>query len=143
MPERSWTRASKGFIALSGLLVIAGCAALAPFNQYSFDETARLRKEAHHLLGKAREPYSSHAREADSVLAGVGRAYRDASIRTRNQESMRRWETLLDTNKASLAGTVMRWRREGTLSAGVIAAARKDIAADFQAISSLEGDKGR
>jgi len=136
-------QALKSGVAATLFMLFAGCAVLAPFNQYSFDETARLKKEAFQLIGKAGQPYFLHARKADSVMAGLNRAYQDASIRTKNQESMRRWEILLDTNQASLAGTVTRWRREVTLSPETIAAARKDIADDFDVISKFEGDKGR
>jgi hypothetical protein len=128
---------------LAALLALAGCAALAPFNQYSFNETARLKVEASQLLERAVHPYPQHARKADSVLTGLNRAYQDASIRTKNHESMRRWEILLDTNLASLAGSITRWRREGTLAQDVIEAAQKDIAEDFDVISKLEGNKGK
>ena len=128
---------------LAAGFLLANCAILAPFNQYSANETARLKVEAKALIGKAGQPYSVRKRQADSVMAGLNRAYQDASLRTKNQESMRRWEILLDTNQASLAGTVARWRREVTLSEATIEAAQRDIAADFDVISKFEDNKGK
>jgi hypothetical protein len=136
-------RAAGALALIAALFALSGCAALAPFNQYSFNETARLKVESRQLLAKAGQPYRQHARKADSVMAGLNRAYQDASIRTKNNESMRRWEILLDTNQASLAGSITRWRREGTLAQDVIEAAQKDIAEDFDLISKLEGNKGK
>lgn len=95
------------------------------------------------MVGKARKPYPAHAREADSVMAGTRRAYRDAAIRTQNQASMRYWEALLDSSQGSLAGTLRAWRYSDTLPAEEIARAKKRIAADFDAITRLESDKAK
>jgi hypothetical protein len=143
-------RRSRLFIAavspLPALLLatlFAGCAILAPFNQYSFDETARLKVESLSLIRKAKQPYAVHAQKADSVMAGMNSAYRDALLRSKNLESLKQWEILLDPEQGSLAGTIRKWKWSGTLPADTIAAARKRIARNFDEISRLEGNKGK
>jgi hypothetical protein len=130
-------------VAILLALGLGACAVLAPFNQYSFNETARLKVEALTLVRKAEQPYAVHARKADSVMAGMNSAYRDARLRSKNAESLRLWEILLDPEQGSLAGTVRKWQWSGTLPADTIEAARKLIAQNFDQISKLENNKGK
>jgi hypothetical protein len=124
-------------------VLFGGCATLAPFNRYSFDETARLKIESMTLLRKANQPYSMHAKKADSVMAGVNSAYRDGLLRSKNLASMDQWNILLDPEQGSLAGTIQRWKWSGTLPPDSIKAARHMIAQNFDAISKLENNKGK
>jgi hypothetical protein len=130
-------------MAAALFMLLSGCAILAPFNQYSFDETARLKVESLRLVRKAEQNYSRHAKTADSVMAGVNSAYRDGLLRSKNKESMAQWEMLLDPAQGSLAGTLNRWQHKGILPRDSIELALKVIAANFDAISKLEGNKGK
>lgn len=132
-----------GMAATALFMLFSGCAILAPFNQYSFDETARLKVESLALIRKANQPYSTHAKKADSVMAGVNSAYRDGLLRSKNLASMNQWEILLDPEQGSLAGTIQKWKWHGTLPADTIKAARRMIAENFDAISKLENNKGK
>jgi hypothetical protein len=130
-------------VAAAFFMLFSGCAILAPFNQYSFDETARLKVESLRLVRKADRNYSLCARTADSVMAGLNSAHRDGLLRSKNKESMAQWEMLLDPSQGSLAGTLNRWQHKGTLPRDSIDLALKLIAANFDAISKLEGNKGK
>jgi hypothetical protein len=134
---------TKFLTALFAAFLLGGCASIAPFNRYSYDETARLKIESLTLVRKAGQPYSMHAKKADSVMAGLNSAYRDGVLRSKNAESMLYWEILLDPEQASLAGTIQRWKWNGTLPADTIKAAREVIAKNFDAISKLENNKGK
>lgn len=122
---------------------MASCALKANYLGYSFDETARLKVESVSIVEKAHQRYGKWKPKADSVLNGVKRAYEDASLRNKNQASMREWETILDSTQGSLAGTLKRWRENDTLSGEEIEAARKTISADFDRISKLENNKSK
>ena len=125
-------------------LLTTGCASQkAPYLRYSFDETARLKVESMALLGKAHQSYPLGERGADSVMSGINSAYQDASLRSKNGESMRQWENLLDSSQGSMAGILKQWKQNDTLSTATILEARIIIAGDFDRISSLENNKGK
>ena len=131
-------------LSLSASLLMTGCASQkAPYMRYSFDETARLKVESMAILGKANQSYLKGEGGADSVMNGINSAYQDASLRSKNKESMRQWETLLDANKGSMAGIMKQWKQYDTLSNAMILQARIVIAGDFDRISRLEGNKSR
>jgi hypothetical protein len=139
MAGKYWTG-----MAAALFMLLSGCAILAPYNQYSFDETARLKVESLRLVRKAeRNYYSLCAKTADSVMAGLNSAHRDGLLRSKNKESMAQWEMLLDPSQGSLAGTLNRWQHKGTLPRDSIDLALRLIAANFDAISKLEGNKGK
>jgi hypothetical protein len=128
---------------LGATFLLAGCALKAPYMRYSFDETARLKVESMALLANARQSYRLSSSRADSVMRGIESAYADASLRSKNQASMRQWEILLDSEKVSMAGMVRQWKREDTLSTATILLTRLVVAEDFDIISELEGKKSR
>lgn len=130
------------FSALLALL-LGGCAYTPPFNQYSWDETTRLKAESLALIHTARESNSLHEERAQAVLASVQRAYVDANLRYQNQESMRQWAILLDPDKPSLAGGIRLWRANDTLSPAAIKDFKKLVASNFDEIVKLEGKKRR
>ena len=135
---------AKIFLALIAPLLLIGCATQkAPYLRYSFDETARLKVESMAVLDKAHQSYPAGQGGADSVMSGVNSAYQDASLRSKNSESMRRWENLLDANQGSLAGILRQWKENDTLSLAMIQNARIIIAGDFDLISKLENNKGK
>lgn len=139
------------FMGLDALVVLAillaflfgGCAIVPPFNQYSFNETARLKREALALLKEAEESSKLHEDEAARVMAGVNRAFEDAKLRDMNGESMGYWTILLDPDLPSLAGGIRLWRANDTLSKATIVEFRRLVAENFDAISKLEGNKRR
>ena len=130
------------FLALFAALVMTGCAAQrAPYLRYSFNETVRLKAESMALLGKAGKSYPLGESGVDSVMSGIHSAYRDASLRSKNQASMRQWENLLDSNQGSMAGIMKQWKQYDTLSSAMISEASIVIAGDFDRISMLESNK--
>ena len=129
-------------LALTTVLV-AGCAWRAPFNQYSFDETARLKAESTALLHKADRSYALSARKVEALTVNVYKAYEDSRLRALNEESMRVWLVLLDAQQESLAGALNRWKLNDTLSAEERREFQQRIAQNFDDISKLEGEKKR
>lgn len=123
--------------------VLTACGSMAPFNQYSWNETARLKQESLALFERAHEDYGVHEDRVESVMAGVRSAYRDAQIRHQNEESRRQWAILLDPEQSSLKGAVQRWKEGGKLTPKAIADAKIRIAGNFDAISKVEGGKRR
>ena len=133
---------SKFLFALMGPILMMGCATQkAPYLRYSSDETARLKVESMAILGKANQSYPLGESGADSVMNGINSAYQDASLRSKNAESMRRWEILLDANQGSMAGILKQWKQYDTLSNAMILQARIVVAGDFDRISMLENNK--
>jgi hypothetical protein len=122
---------------------LGGCAWRAPFNQYSFDETARLKTESTALLDKSSRSYALHFRNAETLQANVYKAYQDAQLRALNEESMQVWLVLLDAQQLSLAGALNRWKLNDTLSAEERREFQGRIAKNFDDISKLEGGKKR
>lgn len=140
--RKFWTLTLSILLMTVGLFH-AGCALRAPFMQYSFDETARLKKESTALIAQSNRPYKLQSDKAKALRESVERAYQDASLRSKNQESMRVWENLLDTSQTSLAGALYRWRIYDTLPETDRVVFQKTVARDFDDISKLEGNKGR
>jgi hypothetical protein len=130
-------------LALLSSLLLASCAYVPPFNQYSWEETTRLKAESLALIESARESNRLHEERAQAVLASVQRAYADANLRYQNQESMRQWAILLDPEQPSLAGGIRLWKANDTLSKATIAEFRKLVAGNFDEFSKLEGKKRR
>jgi hypothetical protein len=125
------------------VLLLGACAYVPPFNQYSWDETARLKAESLDLIQSAQESNKLHEERVQAVLASVHRAYVDANLRYQNQESMRQWAILLDPKQPSLAGGIRLWQANDTLSKATIAEFKKLVAMNFDQISKLEGKKRR
>ena len=122
-------------------LLLGACAYVPPFNQYSWDETARLKTESLALIHNARESNTLHEERAQAVLTSVQRAYVDANLRYQNQESMRQWAILLDPYQPSLAGGIRLWKENDTLSQAAIRDFKKLVASNFDEIAKLEGKK--
>jgi hypothetical protein len=120
-----------------------GCAWRAPFNQYSFDETARLKTESTALLAKSDRSYALNFRKAEALQANVVKAYQDAQLRALNEESMQVWLVILDAQQLSLAGALNRWKLNDTLSADERREFQNRVAQNFDDISKLEGEKKR
>ena len=136
------TKTLLALITLIAAIAFTGCASQkAAYMGYSFNETARLKTESMAILGKARQSYPLGESGADSVMSGIHSAYQDASLRNKNQASMRQWEAILDSNKGSMAGVLRQWRQYDTLSSDMILQARIVIAGDFDRISRLENGK--
>jgi hypothetical protein len=121
----------------------AGCALRAPFNQYSFDETARLKTESTALIRKADKSYAKNFRTAEALQANVFKAYQDSRLRAMNDESMRVWLVILDAKQSSLAGALNQWKLNDTLTAQEREWFQNTIAQHFDDISKLEGNKQR
>jgi hypothetical protein len=124
-------------------MTITGCASRAPFNQYSYNETVRLKTESTDLILRGYRSYALVTSTAELLQADVLSAYHDARIRTKNDACAKAYLTILDKDQESLAGALQRWKANDTLSLQERKTYNTRIAQSFDLISSLENKKQR
>ena len=128
---------------LAVVLLLAGCAPGAAFDQISFEQTKGLKAEALALMDRAGEPYADHRAEVDTLRARLSRAYAREQGRPNNARTLQQWDIVMAPQGHLLAGFLALWERRSRLDEPFIDEARVQVADAFDEITGLENGKLR
>ena len=125
------------------LLLVAGCATIAPYNQTAYEQVTALKAESLILMDRATEQYSLHKDEVQKVRLDMDKAYEYAKGRPKNELSTKQWEIVRDPERNSLGGFLKLWETKGVLGETFVSEAKKAVADHLDQISGLESGKVR
>jgi hypothetical protein len=125
------------------LLLVAGCATIAPYSQTAYEQVTALKAESLILMDKATEQYSVHKDEVQKVRLDMDKAYEFAKGRPKNELSTKQWEAVRDPERNSLGGFLKAWETRGVLGETFVSEAKKVVADHLDQISGLESGKVR
>lgn len=129
-------------IPIASALLVVGCVITAPFDPTALSEAKSLHAASLELMGKATEPYASHASEVSQLRTRLAQAVTAASARPKNQTVVKQWETLTAPDGNLLGGFLKRWEGTSTLGAGFVGEAQKLVGESFQKIIDVEVHRG-
>lgn len=129
------------FTILLLLLAFTACSYISPYSQYAYQQDISLKVDALQLMGKATEPYTSHAKDVQSLQTELEKAYEYAKARPMNELTTKQWKLLIDPDHNLLGGFLKRWKAKSTLSLIFTHEAEGLVGDAFDTISGLESGK--
>ncbi len=129
------------FLSLLFLMLLAGCASSAIFNQRAYEQDVNIKVDALALMDKADQPYIEHADEINRFELNVEKAYRYAKGLPNNDETVKQWEIIRDTSESSIISFLKRWKDKSKLDRIFIDNAKKEISNQFDQVIELESGK--
>ncbi len=122
-------------------LYIISCAAITYFDSYSYKKTISAKVEALELMNDATDEYSEHISDVTDVMKEMKKIYEYEKNREKNEETIKMWELLLNSDKNLFGGFVKKWKDKGKLSQVFIDECKGQVNQAFDMIINLESKK--
>jgi hypothetical protein len=119
----------------------SGCQTISTYDEHAYALQTSCLADILKLLDVADEPYSDNTDQIKAVTLNVERAYEYDRGRPLNQIQIAQWNIIRDPAQGSFAGFLAHWKDKGQLSLTYITEKKKQIAVQFDAITSLEAGK--
>jgi len=129
--------------AISVVLLLTGCAAIAGYDPTSYKTATDLKAEALLLIEKAKDPPGPHTAEIVSLRLKFRQAYEyEKGKGDRNRFTREQWEILADPTGHLLGGFLRKWETENKgQSPAFLDGISENVAAAFDKIIELESRK--
>ena len=125
------------------LMIVGGCATIAPYNDTAYEQATALKAEALILMDKATEQFSLHKDDVQKVRLDMDKAYEYAKGRPKNELSTKQWEIVRDPARNSLGGFLKKWETTGVFGQTFVSEMKKVVADNLDQISALESGKAK
>jgi len=123
-------------------IILSSCMPISAFfSSTAYEQATALKAEALTIMELASEDFSDHKSDVDAFKLNINKAIEFAKGRPRNEITVRQWEVLMDPNRNSLGGFLVRWESESTLTSVFVTEAKLLIADAFDQIIGLESGK--
>jgi len=131
----------KTFGLLSLFFLCTACNTISVFDKYSYKETISAKIESLALMDKATESYNDHEAAVETLTKSMLKIYEYEKHRTRNNETLRMWEIILDPGKHLLSGFFVKWKSDDHLNKAFIDQVKIQVEKGFDIIIDLENKK--
>jgi len=118
-----------------------GCQSISTYDEHAYALQTSCLADILKLLDVADTPYENNADQIKAVTLNVERAYEYDRGRPLNQIQVAQWKIIRDPGQGSFAGFLAHWKSKGQLSEVYITEKKKQIAIQFDAMTSLEAGK--
>jgi len=122
-------------------IVLCGCQTISTYDEHAYALQTSCLADILKLVDVANTPYDSNADQIKAVSLNVERAYEYDRNRPLNQIQVKQWDIVRDPAQGSFAGFLAHWKAHGTLSNTYITEKKKQIAIQFDAMTTLEAGK--
>jgi len=123
-------------------LALSSCSpSIAPFSLSAYEMAVDLKVDALRLMDNAEQPYADSSKKIADLKVSMDKAFEFAAGRPKNVHSTEQWNMMNDPDRNLMAGFLLRWEEETSLSRTFIVEAKKIISRSFDAIIGLESGK--
>jgi hypothetical protein len=123
-------------------LFLSACTPLiGPYSPTAYQNATSLKAETLALMDKATGPYSDHAKEIETLMVEIEKAYEFVKGIPSNSISAKQWALLKKTDGDLLGKFFLRWKERKTLSREFIVEFKGVVADAFDEIICLEANK--
>ena len=139
---KSWTlgRTKQGVLLI--LFLIAACTPLiGPYSPTAYQNATSLKPQALALMTKARESFSAHQTEIETLNIELQQAHEFVKGVPSNSISAGQWQILIDSDGDLLGKFFRRWQERTSLSETYILEFKGIVADAFDEIICLEANK--
>jgi hypothetical protein len=127
------------FTALTLFALLVGCSPLiSTFDQTSYSQVISTKVDALALMDKSVEDYSLHAKEVDDFKLEFAKAIEYDKHRPNNEITSKQWQILSDPDGHLMGGFLVKWKKDGKESPGLVTLLKVVIDSSFNQIAELE-----
>lgn len=130
-------------LLFTSLVLLASCASVALYDDYSFKQTINAKVETIDLMKKSVDAYDQHAQEVNDLMDSLQKIYDYDKRRTNNELSTKMWNVLMDDQQFLVAGYFKKWKEGGPQNQAFVNEAIKQITEAFDILLDFEGAKDK
>lgn len=135
-------------LSLLAAIVVAGCATISPFDQYSYVQVTSAKVDVLNLMDRSNEAFADHQQEVAAVNSTLFKIIEYEKHRPKNQITVRMWEKMIRIDSAgTIDETTMipsfwkKWKKDGKESRAFLEEAKGQVSRGFDLIAELEANK--
>ncbi|HEX5153417.1 MAG TPA: hypothetical protein VFW07_18335 [Parafilimonas sp.] len=137
----TYLKRKSSFIIISTLSLLASCATISNFDQYSYTQATSLKVDALNTMTNATDSFSLHQADVAQLRLQLSKAYEYEKNKPKNEVTSKMWIILIDSNGTSLGGFLTRWQKDSKLDTAFINQSKILVSQSFDGISGLESGK--
>lgn len=123
-------------------ILLTACAPLiGPYSPTAYQNATSLKATTLAVMEKAKEPYTTHQKEVESLMLEIDKAYEFVNGIPSNSISAKQWFILKKPDGELLGKFILRWKEKNTLSQVYINEFKLLISDAFDEIICLEANK--
>jgi PBP1b-binding outer membrane lipoprotein LpoB len=122
-------------------LMLSACSTISHYDQAAYEHAVNAKVDTLDLVSRATGSYDAHAKEIESLLTELDKAYEYDRGRPLNLITVTQWNILRDPDRDLLGGFLKMWKAKGALNPTFVAEKKAQISDAFDQIIQLESGK--
>lgn len=137
----NYLKTKKSLVVIAVLSLLASCASIAKFDQYSYTQSTSLKVDALNVMSNATDSFHLHQTDVAQVRTELNKIYEYEKNKPKNTITTKMWSVLIDSTGSSFGGFLTRWQKGIKLDTAFINESKILIGESFDQISGLESGK--